>query len=403
MWPFGSRKDASAEDAKSLEALAEFFAAANGTASKIAVSPSKALEVVPVRAAVQLRCETLSSLPLRLYRRLPDGGKEKADDHPLYPLLHGRANPWTSSSDFISSLERDSLLTGHGYALANRVGEGRVAELVRIAPDHVRVEHDAGDEPKYIVTLKGGTQRTFHWSNILHISSFDGLSAVRQAREAIGIYAALEGHTGRIMANGARPSGVLQTKEKLSEPVLKRLKESWTKFHTGESAGGTAILESGLEFKPLTFSSVDLQFAELRQYQLVEIARAFAVPPILIGDYSRATWSNFEPSAQAYLSFCLVPRIKAWAGAIARLLNPEEQRDLGAEFETGALVQADIAKRFAAYASAISSRILSPNEVRELENRGPYEGGDKFENPNTTAGSGQNMGNSHVSDQEDAA
>lgn len=209
---------------------------------------------------------------------------------------------------------------------------------------------------------------------------------MRQAREAIGIYVALEGHTGRIMANGARPSGVLQTKDKLSEQVLKRLKESWTKFHTGESAGGTAILESGLEFKPLTFSSVDLQFAELRQYQLVEIARALAVPPILIGDYSRATWSNFEPAAQSYLSFCLLPRIRAWTGAIARLLSPEEQRDLGAEFETGALVQADIAKRFSAYASAISSRILSPNEVRELENRGPYPGGDKFENPNTTSG-----------------
>lgn len=386
MWPFGTRKDAAAEDAKSLEALAEFFAAANGTASKIAVSPAKSLECVPVRAAVQLRCETLSSLPLRLYRKLPDGGKEKATDHPLYPLLHGRANPWTSSSDFISSLERDSLLTGHGYALANRVGEGRPAELIRLAPDRVKVELGDGDEPSYVVSLKGGGTRTYRWSDVLHITSFDGLSAVKQAREAIGIYVALEGHTGRIMANGARPSGVLQTKEKLSEPVLKRLKESWTKFHTGESAGGTAILESGLEFKPLTFSSVDLQFAELRQFQLVEIARAFAVPPILIGDYSRATWSNFEPSAQAYLSFCLVPRIKAWTGAIARLLSPDEQRDLGAEFETGALVQADILKRFQAYSSAISSRILSPNEVRELENRGPYEGGNAYANPNVTAG-----------------
>ncbi len=396
MWPF-ARKDSAAEDAKSLEALQAFFESANGTASKIAVSPTKALECVPVRAAVQLRCETLSSLPLRLYRRLEDGGKEKADDHPLYPLLHGRANAWTASSDFISSLERDSLLSGHGYALANRVDGGRIAELIRLAPDRVKVELGDGDEPSYVVSLKGGGTRTYRWSDVLHVSGFDGLSAVRQAREAIGIYAALEAHTGRIMANGARPSGVLQTKDTLKEPVLKRLKESWAKFHAGESAGGTAILESGLEFKPLTFSSVDLQFAELRQYQLVEIARAFAVPPILIGDYSRATWSNFEPSAQAYLSFCLVPRIKAWTGAIARLLSPEEQRDLGAEFETGALVQADIAKRFAAYASAISSRILSPNEVRELENRGPYAGGDTYANPNVTSGAPADQ------QQEDAA
>lgn len=152
MWPF-SRKDQAPDEAKSLQALEEFFAAAQGTASKITVSPSKALECVPVRASVQLRCETLSSLPLRLFQRLPDGGKEKAIDHPLYPLLHGRANGWTSSTDFVSALERDTLLTGHGYALANRIDGGRIAELVRLAPERVKVETDAGDEPTYVVTL----------------------------------------------------------------------------------------------------------------------------------------------------------------------------------------------------------------------------------------------------------
>ena len=102
--------------------------------------------------------------------QLADGGKEKADDHPLYPLLHGRANPWTSSSDFISSLERDSLLTGHGYALANRVGEGRPAELIRLAPDRVKVDHADGDEPTYVVSLKNGGQRSYSWRDVLHIT-----------------------------------------------------------------------------------------------------------------------------------------------------------------------------------------------------------------------------------------
>ncbi|MBN9471885.1 MAG: phage portal protein [Bosea sp.] len=385
MWPF-SRKIADDTESKSLAALQEFLAAAGATSSKIAVTPTKALECVPVRAAVQLRCETLSSLPLRLYRRLEDGGKEKATDHPLYGLLHGRANGWTSSSDFVSSLERDSLLTGHGYALANRVGEGRPAELIRLAPDRVKVELGDGDEPTYVVSLKGGGQRPYHWRDVLHVSSFDGLSAVRQAREAIGIYSALEAHTGRIMSNGGRPSGILTSPKKISEPVLARLKESWSKGHAGEASGNTAILEDGMGFSPLTFSSVDLQFAELRAYQLVEIARAFAVPPVLIADFSRATWGNFDAAAQAYLSFCLLPRIRSWSGAIARLLSPDEQKELGAEFDTNGLVQADIAKRFQAYASAISSRILNPNEVRELENRGPYDGGNEYLNPNTTSG-----------------
>jgi len=154
MWPW-TRRDQGADDRKSLDALAEFFAAASGTANKIAVSPARALEVVPVRAAVQLRCQTLSSLPLRLFRRLPDGGKEKADDHPLYPLLHGQANAWTSSTDFIASLERDTLLDGHGYALANRISGDRVAELISISPDKVKVETSDADEPSYVVSLKG--------------------------------------------------------------------------------------------------------------------------------------------------------------------------------------------------------------------------------------------------------
>jgi HK97 family phage portal protein len=389
MFGFGRSKDwvAAAEQRKSLAALEEFFAAAHGTAAGIAVSPTRALGCVPVRASVQLRCETLSSLPLRLFKRLPDGGKEKASGHPLYKLLHGRANAWTSSVDFVSALERDTLLTGHGYAVANRIGStGEIFELIRLAPDMVRVETDASFEPSYVVSLKGGGTRTYPWRDVLHVQSFDGLSAVKQAREAIGIYVALEAHTARIMTNGARPSGVLQSKGTLKEATIARLKKSWNAFHTGESAGSTAILEDGIEFKPLTFSSVDLQFSELRAYQLVEIARAFAVPPTLIGDFSRATWSNFEPAAQAYLSFCLVPRIRTWSGAIARLLTPEEQADYSAEFDTNGLVQGDIEKRFAAYASAITSRVLNPNEVRELENRGPYAGGEKFENPNVTAG-----------------
>lgn len=396
MWPW--RKPVPDVEGKSLKALEDFFASAGATSSAIAVTPTRALECVPVRAAVQLRCETLSSLPLRLFRRLEDGGKEKAVDHPLYRLLHGRANAWTSSTDFISAIERDTLLTGHGYALANRVN-GAIFELIRLDPAMVKVEADAGQEPTYIVSLKGGGQRAYRWSDVLHVSSFDGLSAVRQSREAVGIYVALEAHTGRLLANGARPSGVLQAKNSIKEQTLARLKKSWQAFHSGESAGSTAILEDGLEFKPLTFSSVDMEFMAMRAYQLVEIARAFAVPPTLIGDFSRATWSNFEPAAQAYLSFCLVPRIRTWTGAISRLLTEEEQREYAPEFDTNALVMGDIEKRMRAYASAISSRILNPNEVRELENRAPYEGGNAYENPNTTAA--QNLPASQVS--EDAA
>ena len=385
MWPF-DRKDLPDPEAKSLAALEEFFAAAHGTASAIAVTPTRALECVPVFAGVRIRCETLGSLPLHLYRRLEDGGKERAD-HPLAKLLHDRPNGWTSAPEFLMSLERDALLNDAGaFALANRVDGGRIAELVRLVPGTVKVETDAGSEPRYLVSQRGGGQRAYPWQDILHIPNVGGVSPIRAAREAIGLCVAMEKHAGRIFSNGARPSGVLEAKNTLKEATLARLKKSWNSFHSGENSGSTAILEDGMTFRALTFSSVDMQFQELRGFQVVEIARALGVPPTLLFDFGRATWGNAETMAQAFLTFTLLPRLKLWTGAVSRLLSAEEQAQFVPEFVVDALVQAEIAARFAAYSQAIASRILNPNEVRAMENRAPYAGGEKFENPNVTAG-----------------
>lgn len=385
MWPF-ARKDHSAEDAKSLEALAEFFAAANGTASKIAVSPSKALECPAVARGVAVRCEILGTLPLHIYERLDGGGKERAE-HPLERLLSSRPNAWTSAPAFMMALERDALLHDiGGIAIANRVGDGRIHELIRIKPGAAQIEEDDAGEPRYRVTLKNGQQRVYAFGDVLHIENVGGVSPIKLARESIGLTMAMSGHAARLFGNGARPSGVLETAEKLSDPVLKRLKESWTKFHTGEASGSTAILESGLTFRPLTFNSVDAQFEQMRQFQVVEIARGLGVPPSLLFDFGRATWGNAEQMAQSFMTFTVLPRLKLWAGAVSRLLSAEEQEQFFPEFIVDAVAMAELSARFAAYAQAISSRILNPNEVRAMENRPPYAGGDEYLNPNTTSG-----------------
>jgi HK97 family phage portal protein len=385
MWPF-TRKDASADDAKSLAALEQFFASAGATSSAIAVTPTKALECAPVARGVSVRSETLGILPCHLYRRLEGGGKERAD-HPLETLLSGRPNGWTSTPEFLMTLERDSLLHDAGaFALANRVDGGRIAELVRLVPGTVEVKTDPVGEPQYLVSQPGGGRRAYSWRDILHVPNIGGVSPIRQAREAIGVFKAMEGHAARIFANGGRPSGILKTKGKLSEQAIARLKASWGSAHSGEKSGGTAVLEDQTEWQAITFNSVDLQFLELRGFQVTEIARALGVPPTLLFDFGRATWANAAEMGQAYLTYTLLPRLKLWTGALARLLSAEEQAELVPEFTVDAIVQAEISKRFAAYASAISSRILNPNEVREMENRAPYAGGEQFLNPNTTAG-----------------
>lgn len=384
MWPF-ARKSPPDVEAKSLQALEEFFAAAGATSSAIAVTPSKAIEAAPVARGVAVRSETLGILPIHIYRRLDGGGKERAD-HPLETLLSGRPNGWTSTPEFLMTLERDSLLHDAGaFALANRVDGGRIAELVRLVPGTVTVETDPNGEPRYLVSQRGGGQRAYPWRDILHIPNIGGRSPIWQAREAIGVFKAMEGHAARIFANGGRPSGILKAKGKLSEQAIARLKASWGKAHSGENSGGTAVLEEQTDWQAITFNSVDLQFLELRGFQVTEIARALGVPPTLLFDFGRATWSNAAEMGQAYLTYTLLPRLKLWTGAISRLLTAKEQLELVPEFTVDAIVQAEIAARFAAYASAISSRILNPNEIREMENRAPYAGGEQFLNPNTTA------------------
>jgi HK97 family phage portal protein len=381
---FGLFKSKIEKKSAALEALLGFAA---GTAANIAVSPETALRCAPVYRGANVRCEVLGSLPFMLYARRADGGKDRATDHPLYKLIHDRPNAWTSAPEFVSQLELDCLTDGGGYAAANRV-DGKIIELIRLAPRSVACRADEKLEPKYEVTLAGGAKRTYLWQDILHVPTLGNLAAIKQAREAIGLCMAMEQHAGRLFGNGGRPSGVLKVKGTLSQTAYDRIKSSWDSAHGGENSGRTAVLEDGIEFDPLTFNSVDLQFQELRAFQVVEIARALGVPPNLLMDFGRATWGNSEQMAQGFLTFTLLPRMKLWAGAVALLLSPEEQSKFVPEFVADALVQAEIAARFEAYAKAITNGVFNPNEVRALENRPPYQGGDEFRVPMNTEAPG---------------
>jgi HK97 family phage portal protein len=348
------------------------------TAAQIAVTPETALRCVPVYAGVRVRCEVIGSLPLHLYERRAGGGKDRATEHPLYRLLHDRPNAWTSAADFVMRIEKDTITHGGGFALANRAGD-KIVELIRLAPGSVCEEIDDRTlEPSYKVTLRDGSHRLYPWRDILHVPALDGLAAIRQAREAIGLTMALEKHAGALLGNGARPSGVLRLKRKIDDATYERLRKSWSSGHGGENSGKTAILEDDADFTPLTFNSVDLQFQEMRSHQILEISRALGVPPMLLSEYGRATWGNAEQMAQSFLSFTILPRLRLWQGAVSRLLSEEEQQTYCPEFLVDELVKAEIAARFEAYAKAITNGILNPNEVRALENRPPYEGGDEF-------------------------
>ncbi len=346
------------------------------------------MQCAPVRCAVQTISETIGQLPIITYSRDGSGAKERAPDHPAYPLLHDAANEWTPANLFKEELTRDALLDKGGFAFINRVDDKPV-ELIRLEPCNVTVGRDPHtSEPTYKLT-ENGSERAIHWRDILHIPTpaLPGSTLIRDAREAIALALVMERHAATLFANGARPSGVLKFASKLGDEAAKRIKTAWQAAHGGDKSGGTAVLEEGGEFQSLMMNSVDAQFLELRKFQIEEVARYFRMPPIFVGEYGRATWANSAEMGQQFLTYCISPWLERWQGELLlKLFTPDERKAFFAEFLTDALTKADIAKRYEAYAKAITARILSPNEARAAENRAPYAGGEKFENPNTTHG-----------------
>ncbi|WP_051356895.1 phage portal protein [Azorhizobium doebereinerae] len=364
-------------------ALLELFAGAAPTASGVAVSVATAMRHPAAACAIRIIAEAVATLPIITYRRDVDGSKERASDHPAYGLLHDDANDWTSAYDLKLALTLDALTTDKGgIGFVNRVG-GKVVEILRLDPAKVTVAYGEAGEPAY--RMAGGA--LLPRDSILHIRAPGGVAPLTTAREAIGLALVMEQHGARLFGNGARPSGVLSLKERTQPETIKRIRESWQLAHGGGRSGGTAIVDGDASYTPLTLTSVDAQYLELRQFQILEIARAFRVPPHMLFELGRATWSNVGDMGQEFLTYSLLPWLEVWQGAIRRaLFTPDERREYLAEFLVDDLLRADLSSRADAYQKLIASRVLNPNEARAMENRAPYAGGERFENPNTTSG-----------------
>lgn len=355
------------------------------TTSGVSVTGRSAVRVPAVAAAVSLISNSVATLPAKTF--VSEGETKAADPaHPSYSLIHDRASPWVSAAEFRRLLTIDALThpapcgAGRGYALAVRVN-GRVRELHRLDPNSVRVECADDGSPVYMINLASGGTITRDWRDVLVIDAPGGCP-VHHAREAIALALVLEAHAARLFANGGRPSGVLKFPGTLTPESTQRIKASWQNAHAGSSSGGTAVLESGGDFIPLAFTSVDAEFMAQRQFQIVEIARAFGVPVSMIGDLSRATWSNSLEQRQQFLMFSLLPWLRAWEAAYTRVLVADNELDTHSiEFITDDFLRADTASRAEAYSKFRAAGVYTSNELRRLENLPPLPGGDKLDSP----------------------
>ena len=374
-WIGITRKSLAAPDGE-LQAL--FGALPSG----LSVGAAQALTVPAVQSAIRLISEAAACLELKVMRRV--GETERgAPEHPAARLLADRPNDWTDSFSFVRDMLAAALISDKGaLALANKV-DGRTIELVRYEPANFTVDY-SGDgrlEPSYRINNVPVSA-----DDVVHLRSPFARCPLSLAADAIGVAKVMEGHAGRLFKDGARPSGVLALKDRTSPEALKRIREAWQLAHGGGKSGGTAIVEGGAEYTQLTLASTDAQFLELRTFQIVEIARAFRVPPSMLYELDRATWSNSEQMGKEFLTYSLEPWLRALEGALRRaLFTSEERREYRVLFDRDDLTRASLTERATAISSLISARVLNPNEDRDWLDLPPRAGGEEYANPNTGA------------------
>ena len=363
------------------------------TTSGKRVNERTSMQMTAVYSCVRILSEAVASLPLNVYRYTDNGGKEKAIDHSLFHLLHNEPNPEMSSFIFRETLMTHLLLWGNAYAQIIRNGKGEVIALYPLMPDRMSVDRDKNGQLYYKYTKNNDDAPTMESgsvylspSDVLHIPGlgFDGLvgsSPIAMAKNAIGLAIAAEEYGSKFYANGAAPSGILEHPGTLKDPA--RVRDSWNATFGGSSnSNKVAVLEEGMKYTPISIAPNEAQFLETRKFQINEIARIFRVPPHMVGDLEKSSFSNIEQQSLEFVKYTLDPWVIRWEQALYRaLLSEEEKKTVFFKFNVEGLLRGDYASRMNGYATARQNGWMSANDIRELENldRIPAElGGDLY-------------------------
>lgn len=349
-------------------ALLDYMRAGSITASGAAVTPSTALKNTTVMRCVSLIAFSVGMLPLHLHRK---ADKSKADDHPLFKILHRRPNSWQTAFEFRSLMQMRALTHGDAFALIVRTGR-RVTALVPIDPKRVKVKQNADWSLTYL--LDGSKELSqadiFHLRYGLSEDGYTGISLISQAAEAIGLALQAERATARIFERGVMAGLALEHPNKLSSEAFERLRESLAGREGAENAGKSFILEEGMKLSASPSTARDAQTAEQRGLQIEEVARVFGVPRPLLGVDDTSWGSGIDVLGQMFVQYSLNPWFEAWQQAIERdLLTDTEADDLQAKFNPGGLLRGSMQAQSDFFAKALGSGGHAPwmtqGEVRD--------------------------------------
>ncbi len=362
------------------------------SATGLQISQGTAMSVSAVYACVTIRSQDMARCTPRLYKTKPDGSRDVVTDHPLAKLLK-RPNRQQTWFEFSEQMNAAYLLRGNAYAAKIRNSRGQITELIPINPDAVLVMESVNGEIFYNVNRLGLWQiamlrdfpPTMAQEDIFHLrgltfNALVALSTIGMARDAIGVAMGLEQQAARWMANGSRPSVVLQSKKSLSDAAALRLKKQWDDFKSGlQNTGNTVVLEDGIEAKPLTLTSVDLAFMEQRGFQIGDVARFYRVPPFKLG-MSELRGVNLVQVNQEYVNDTIAPDLDRWEQKIEADWDLADQ-GLEVGFDETRLLRTDILTRYNIGRMGVLSGLTAPNEFRLGERLPPVAGGDEVRAP----------------------
>ena len=360
------------------------------TAGKF-VTEQSSMQIAAVYACVRILAESVAGLPLHLYR-YRGGRKEKAFDNPMYKLLHDEPNPEMSSYTFRETMMAHLLLSGNAYAQKIRNGKGELIALYPLMPNRMTVYRNERGQIEYLYarseedakagnsTIRLSADSVFHIPG-LGFNGLVGFSPIDMAKNAVGAAMAVEEYGAKFFANGAAPSGVLEHPGTLKDP--EKLRQTWNAAFGGSAnANKTAVLEEGMKYHPISISPEQAQFLETRKFQLNEIARIFRIPPHMIGDLEKSSFSNIEQQSLEFVMYTLNSWLTRWEQAMHRsLLVGSEKEEYFWKFNVDGLLRGDYKSRMEGYAIGRQNGWMSANDIHRLEDMDliPAEdGGDMY-------------------------
>lgn len=354
------------------------------TTSGKPVNERTAMQTTAVYACVRILAEAVASLPLHVYEYQDDGGKKLVHDHPLYYLLHDEPNPEMTSFVFRETLMSHLLIWGNAYAQIIRDGAGRVLGLYPLLPDKMDVQRDDRGNIYYVYSRNSDENPMFKEygdirlkaEDVFHIPGlgFDGLigySPIAMAKNAVGMTLACEEYGASFFANGANPGGVLEHPGVLKDPS--KVRESWNSVYRGvNNAHKIAVLEEGMKYQQIGIPPEEAQFLETRKFQINEITRLYRIPPHMVGDLDKSSFSNIEQQSLEFVKYTLDPWVIRWEQSLQRsLLLPGEKGKYFIKLNVDGLLRGDYQSRMNGYAVGRQNGWFSANDIREMENMNP--------------------------------